>query len=140
MNKVSARKVAEFVSLTDFDKDGRVTIAVVPGHGAQWYQVSFDREHVQNDPCPTVRCRCMNPDLGEDCKGNKHGVCYHVVGALICAARKKDATLSMCESLTAAQNILTLGGKIVRILSTQSGKEVFAVYRKTAIDKKSKAE
>ena len=130
MNKEAARKISEFVRLCDYDEQGKLLHAVVPGHEAQWYQVEFDRQRQTPNSLPTVRCHCHNSDEGEQCKGNRHGVCYHSLGALIAAAKKKGFALILCETLADAQSVLALvKTHIVQVTSKQSGKSVFAVHR-----------
>jgi hypothetical protein len=140
MNKESARRVVEFIKLYDFDKDGKPLHALVPGHGAQYYQVEMDRRPFKLDSAATIRCRCINPDLGESCKGNSHGVCYHSVGAVIRAAEKMGCTIALCDSLEGAWTVAAIGGTVMCIRSVQSNKEIFAVYRKKEVDKVKKAE
>ena len=128
MNMTSARKVAEFVNLCDFDEKNRVVTALVPGHQSNWYNVPFERLTINNEKI--IKVHCSNHETGEQCKGNLSSICYHCIAALIHAAGKKGFSLSFCSKQDKAEKLLRLDGCIVPIISALSQKKQWIVYTK----------
>ncbi len=122
MNTKSARRAAEFVRGVDYDIQGRLESAVVPGHEARLYCVSFRRG------MDVMNCQCRR-DTGDICKGNKHSICFHVLAALVFTARRHKMRLTFCKTQERAQLISRTGGTIVELISDQSQKRGWIVYR-----------
>jgi len=124
MNVKSARRAAEFVRCCSFDPQGRLEVAIVPGHDAKLYQVQFSRAKDR-----LIVGGCVNPDEGEVCKGHRHNLCFHALAALICAADKKGLRLIFCSTKEKAECIAQLGGVLVEIVSRASHKGGWVIYR-----------
>ena len=63
------------------------------------------------------------------CKGNKRGLCYHSLAAILAGAQTKRKEVAFCETHKAAETLKNLGGKIYEVTSAQSRKSVWAVIK-----------
>jgi len=101
------------------NEDGSV---VVPGHKGRQYLV---RRH--NPLGFTCHEQGRRP-----CWGNRSGVCYHVLAAVIFVAREKyKAKLALCKTKEKAERVARFGGVPKRIRSAQSGESFWIVWRKS---------
>lgn len=58
-----------------------------------------------------------------NCKGNEKTVCYHSMAAIIKAAELKNQTVVFFDNFSQALNYSKLGGKLVKVQSTQGNKK-----------------
>src|ERR1700690_3042554 len=109
MNTRSAKKVVEFCHVAVCDSVGRAEIIVVPGHELKQYQVSIKRTK------SSLTCYCAEREEGQ-CKGNEHGVCYHVVAALL-KAGEGIGHLEFFENTRTPDILTEFGARKVEIIS-----------------------
>ncbi len=85
---------------------------------------------------------CEFPDNGngrlnpmEKCLGNSHSgnrsdvVCYHSMAGIMKAVGEKGKMISLTDGLMSAINLLSLGGKLVKVVSTQGQGSMWGVVK-----------
>lgn len=123
MNIDSARNASEFVCICEKDNKDRMLRCLVPGHEARIYQVCYERSKDK-----LIILSCQDIVEGGQCKGNKYGICFHALAGLIYSARQNKLKISVCKSKSRAENIQSLGGKILKVVSENSKKTAYIVY------------
>jgi hypothetical protein len=125
MNTKSARNASEFVYILSRDKNGKARTAIVPGHEGKRYHVILRRAA----GCISGECHVYTEHgIGDACKGNTHGLCYHVLAAMIYSS-EQCGSLAVCASESDAKRRAHLGGDAVRLQSCQSNKIAWGVFR-----------
>jgi len=126
MKRLSKRvvKARTIVELDLLKKLGPRTWLVPGSHGRRY--VVYRRKGTTQFEC--------HRDLGghgmEACPGNSNGtVCYHVMAAIIAAAREKGQWVSFCEKQEDAERLANLGGKVWPIFSAQGKGQLWLVVR-----------
>lgn len=70
-----------------------------------------------------------------NCPGNSHSgnrsdvICYHVMGSIVKMVEDKGKTIKLTDDLMKAINLLNLGGKLVKVVSTQGQGSMWGVVR-----------
>lgn len=87
---------------------------------------------LEDIPYSQVSCECHKvagvAEVQPDCKGNINGtICYHSLASLVRKAEDKGQSLSLFDSFRDAVNFLNFGGKLVKVVSAQSGGFCWAV-------------
>jgi hypothetical protein len=127
MNIVSAKRAAEFANIQKTDNRGRVTSALVPGHGGTWYEVLIRRYKKKGVQVIGTSCTCTKDKT--PCKGNANQLCYHSLAALLAGAEKTKVKISFCEDKEAAEKLTNIGGASYAVQSLQSDKTVWMIAK-----------
>lgn len=75
----------------------------------------------------------LNPMV--NCQGNSYSskrndvVCYHVMRSIISLVEGKGKVISLTDSLMSAINLLSLGGTLVKVVSTQGQGSMWGVVK-----------
>lgn len=129
--RVEEAKAASRFAVWQTDRDGKVKNVTLPGHDGKTYRVFLKRAgstikgdcYIQADRCGQL-----------ECKGGSHATCYHILAAVIIAAREAGGTVRFCETAEDAERLRRMGGTSVTVVG--GGHPVFAVYDGPKVDVK----
>lgn len=113
-----ARAAALFAKVLTRDKQGRIVKVLLPGSEAKQYEVILRRNGHLSGECNLIIGVGLKP-----CSGNQHAVCYHVLAAILIAARADEKQVSFCECQADAERL------------AHTGQSVYCVASWNAIDK-----
>src|SRR3990167_4770810 len=88
-----ARAAAQFAKVHTTDKRGRIVKVLLPGSQGKQYEVILRRNGHLSGECNLVTGVGIKP-----CAGNQHAVCYHVLAAVLVAAKASEAQVSFCQT------------------------------------------
>lgn len=72
----------------------------------------------------------MEKCLGNSHSGNRNDVtCYHSMAGIIALVKDKGKTIKLTDDLMKAINLLSLGGKLVKMISTQGDGVMWGVVK-----------
>ena len=125
-NQLQKAQAASLFAYTQAKPNGYNVI--VPGsHGKQYLVLLRVSNKVY-----TGECLLMVGDQTTPCPSTPHdGVCYHILAALIAAARGFNQKLSFTESQANAVKLSNIGGKILRFRRKGKDTVQFAVAYQT---------
>ena len=122
MNTTKDRVIAPFAKVVSRDAGQHVKSVLVPGSECKTYLVILRRNGILSTECQ------LQTGVGHiPCQGNSKTLCYHSRAALRVAAGMSQ--LYFCNSHEAALRLAHTGGKVAKVKSLQSGKEVFIVVK-----------
>lgn len=111
-----ARAAALFAKVLTSDKQGRVVKVLLPGSEGKQYEVILRRNGHLSGECNLVTAIGRWP-----CEGNRQTVCYHVLAAVIVAAKAGEARVSFCDKRDHAEQLQNLGQTVYPVESWNAG-------------------
>lgn len=95
--------------------------------GIPSYLYSTTCEYVDNG---NGRLNPMEKCWGNSYSGNRSDVvCYHSMAGIIKVVKEKGKVISLTDSLMKAINLLSFGGKLVKVVSTQGQGNMWGVVK-----------
>ncbi len=127
MSQIERAKAGlNFAHVVAKDELSRARHVSVPGSDGKSYDVFIHR----SGNCLECECQLVTGYGNLDCQGNTRSVCYHSLMAVMVAAKEHKMKIAFCgRDERAAQRLSHLGGRVVKIRSRQSGREVWGVVK-----------
>ena len=122
MNTQKDLAAVPFAKVLTRDTEKHVKSVLVPGSECKTYLVILRR-----DGTLSTECLLRTPVGDIPCQGNSKTLCYHSRAALRVAAGVRR--IHFCELWTDAERLSHTGGKVAKVTSRQSSKEVWMVVK-----------
>ena len=129
--KPKADVARQFVGVLSRNKEGKLTVLVVPGSNGKQYHVIVRR--YPNKNLITMECHLNVGAAGmEVCPGNYVTICYHSRAAFDFVVAESGMKTAWCEDLQSVSKLMKLhkDARYYNVRSHQSGKQMWVVVYK----------